>query len=119
MNLRQARASTLPVVAFGIFLALLEAVNVPVVRGHGAEEHAAGHHGGQVLGTVVASEAASLSVKTASGETIRVLSTNDTRITRMKDTPVSSTIEPGTRVAIRLKGGEGPATAEEIRVGTK
>ena len=106
-------------VAFGIFVAFAGVADVPVARGHGAEEHATGHQDGQVLGTVVASEPAALSVKTGAGATIRVLTTTHTRITMVNDTPAASTIEPGTRVAIRLKDGEGPATAEEIRVGTK
>lgn len=119
MSAHRSKASLQLIAWFGLLLAFVGFSDVPEARGHGAEEHASGHHGGQIVGTVVASEPAALSVRTVSGETIRIRTTPDTRIATQNGPAAISSVESGTRVAIRLKDGEGPPTADEIRVGSK
>ena len=91
-------------------LVLAVAVLPRVVAGHDGHVH-------RIMGTVTASDAKHLAVKTPSGEVLSIAVTAKTVVTRAKRKVAVAEVQTGRRVVVDIGNGEDPLIAREIQVG--
>jgi hypothetical protein len=84
---------------------------VPIaLRAHEGHVH-------KVMGTVTASDAKHVEVKTPSGEVLSIAITAKTTVTRDKRKVDLAEVQAGRRVVVDIGNGEDPLIAREIQVG--
>ena len=74
-------------------------------------------HVHKIMGTVTASDAKHVDVKTPGGETLSIAITAKTTVTRDKRKVDLAEVQTGRRVVVDIGNGEDPLIAREIQVG--
>jgi hypothetical protein len=97
---------------FVIGIVLAAALMVPAyTRAHEGHAH-------KVLGTITASQANRLDVKTREGKTVTIVLNEKTTIVRGKDKVDVGELKAGERVVVDVGAGKEPITAREVKLGT-
>jgi hypothetical protein len=74
-------------------------------------------HAHLVMGTITASDAKHIELRTPSGENLSIAVNTKTVVTRNKEKVSLSEVQKGRRAVVDIGNGEDPLIAREIRVG--
>ena len=88
-----------------------------VLLAGGAAVQAHDGHVHKIMGTVTATEARRVEVKTPSGEVLSIAINEKTAVTRSKKKAAVADIKAGQRVVVDIGNGEDPLVAREIQLG--
>ena len=94
---------------------LLVTMGVVVVFALAAKAHDG--HAHMVMGTITASDAKHIELRTPSGEQLSIALTGKTIVTRDKRKVALSEVQKGRRAVVNIGNGADPLTAVEIQVG--